>query len=93
MIITGAARGIGRACALRAASEGANLVISDIASDLPDVPYQLGTFAQLEQTAELCRSKGVSVVAVEADVRLINSVLRKANRFSSGGLTIMSRIS
>jgi NAD(P)-dependent dehydrogenase (short-subunit alcohol dehydrogenase family) len=69
VVITGAARGIGRACAVRAAAEGADLVITDIGSDLPDVPYHLGSAAQLEHTAELCRRNGASVVTVLADVR------------------------
>lgn len=69
VIVTGAARGIGRACAVRAAAEGADLVITDIGSDLADVPYHLGSSAQLEQTAALCREQGASVVAMLADVR------------------------
>lgn len=69
IIITGAARGIGRACALRAAAEGASLVISDIGANLPNVPYHLGSAAQLESTADACRQNGVSVLTVQADVR------------------------
>lgn len=69
VIVTGAARGIGRACALRFAAEGADLVLTDIGHDLPGVPYSLGTSAQLEETAEQCRRHNVSVVALRADVR------------------------
>ena len=36
-VITGAARGIGRATALRFAEEGADVVLLDIARDIPGV--------------------------------------------------------
>ena len=54
-IVTGAARGIGRACAVAFARAGADLLLLDIAHDLAGVPYPLGTASQLEHTAELCR--------------------------------------
>jgi NAD(P)-dependent dehydrogenase (short-subunit alcohol dehydrogenase family) len=69
VVITGAARGIGRACAVRAAEEGADLVLIDIAGDLPEIPYPLGSADQLELTAELCRKNGASVLVAAADVR------------------------
>jgi NAD(P)-dependent dehydrogenase (short-subunit alcohol dehydrogenase family) len=69
VVITGAARGIGRACAVRAAEEGADVVLLDIAGDLPEIPYRLGSAGQLEHTAELCRKNGASVLAAAADVR------------------------
>jgi NAD(P)-dependent dehydrogenase (short-subunit alcohol dehydrogenase family) len=68
-LITGAARGIGRACALRFAAEGADLVLLDIARDLPEVPYPLGTPGQLGQTARQCRELGTMVLAGACDVR------------------------
>ncbi|TMR89700.1 SDR family oxidoreductase [Nonomuraea basaltis] len=68
-IITGAARGLGRASAQAFAREGADLVLIDVARDLPGVPYPLGSRSQLEHTAELCRDSGVSALVQEADVR------------------------
>lgn len=68
-LITGAARGIGRAVAEALAREGADLVLVDIARDLPEVPYPLGTVSQLEHTAELCRKHGAAVLTQQADVR------------------------
>jgi NAD(P)-dependent dehydrogenase (short-subunit alcohol dehydrogenase family) len=68
-LITGAARGIGRACATRFAGEGADLVLLDIARDLPEVPYPLGTEGQLSHTVHKCRELGAAVLAVVADVR------------------------
>ncbi|MCT6779614.1 SDR family oxidoreductase [Streptomyces rubiginosohelvolus] len=69
VIITGAARGLGRACALRFADEGADLLLLDIAQDLADVPYPLGSSGQLEQTAALCRRAGAATVTAAVDVR------------------------
>lgn len=69
VLITGAARGIGRACALRAAEEGADLALLDDPGVLPGVPYRLGTAEQLERTAELARKHGVSVLTASVDVR------------------------
>ncbi|MFD0025494.1 SDR family oxidoreductase [Streptomyces sp. NPDC058382] len=68
-VVTGAARGLGRACAVRFAQEGADLVLVDVGADLPGVPYPLGSRAQLEHTAQLCRRQGAAVVTVLADVR------------------------
>ncbi len=55
-IVTGASRGIGRACALRLAREGASVVLSDIQIDLG------------EQTARDIRSEGGVGTFIECDV-------------------------
>ena len=68
-IITGAARGLGRACAVAFAREGAGLVLADVAADIPGVPYPLGSASQLAHTADLCRKHGAAVLALAADVR------------------------
>jgi NAD(P)-dependent dehydrogenase (short-subunit alcohol dehydrogenase family) len=68
-VITGAARGIGRATALRFAEEGADLVLLDVGADLPGIPYPLGTEQQLAETAQLCRESGASVLICLGDVR------------------------
>lgn len=69
VVVTGAARGLGRATALACAAEGADLVLLDIGADLPGVPYPLGTPGQLEHTASLCREHGASVLTHPTDVR------------------------
>ncbi|MBY8849236.1 SDR family oxidoreductase [Saccharothrix longispora] len=69
VLITGAARGLGRASALACAAEGADLVLLDVAADLPGVPYPLGTPGQLAYTAQRCRDAGSAVLAHTADVR------------------------
>ncbi|MCG6495248.1 SDR family oxidoreductase [Kitasatospora sp. A2-31] len=68
-VITGAARGLGRACATRFAEEGASLLLLDVGRDLDGVPYALGSDSQLRHTADLCRRHGVPVVTMTADVR------------------------
>lgn len=76
-VVTGAARGIGRACAVAFARAGADLLLLDIAHDLAGVPYPLGTASQLEHTADLCREAGgpaATVLSVQADVRDLQAV-------------------
>jgi len=68
-VVTGAARGIGRACAIALARNGADLVLIDICHDLAGVQYPLGSTAQLAHTAELAASHDVVVSCVEADIR------------------------
>ncbi|QQQ80003.1 mycofactocin-coupled SDR family oxidoreductase [Saccharothrix sp. 6-C] len=74
VMITGAARGIGRAASVACAAEGADLVLLDVCADLPGVPYPLGSASQLEHTAALCRDRGASALTVKADVRDRTSV-------------------
>ncbi|MEU5839509.1 SDR family oxidoreductase [Streptomyces diacarni] len=67
--ITGAARGLGRACALRFAEAGADLVLLDVGQDVNGVPYPLATSGQLAYTASLCEERGAAVLAAQTDVR------------------------
>ncbi|MFD9621953.1 SDR family oxidoreductase [Streptomyces virginiae] len=68
-LVTGAGRGIGRACATAFAAQGASLVLIDIAADVPGVPYPLASRSQLDHTARLCREQGAAVLSLVADVR------------------------
>ncbi|WP_370269455.1 mycofactocin-coupled SDR family oxidoreductase [Streptomyces sp. V4I8] len=68
-VITGAARGLGRECAVRFAREGADLVLLDIAADVDGVGYPLGSRSQLDHTAALCEAQGSAVVTAAVDVR------------------------
>ena len=68
-LITGAARGQGRAIAAKLAAEGADLVLCDIGAQIESVRYPMGTAAELDETVELVRSHGRECVAEIADVR------------------------
>jgi len=67
--ITGAARGQGRAEAVRLASDGANIVAIDICDQIASVPYPLGSPDDLAATVKLVEDTGARIVAREADVR------------------------
>lgn len=67
--ITGAARGQGRAHALRFAAEGAKIVGIDVCDQIPTVPYPLATKAELDETVELVRAAGGEMIGAVADVR------------------------
>ncbi|MFE7564465.1 SDR family oxidoreductase [Kitasatospora sp. NPDC057500] len=79
-VVTGAARGLGRACAVRFAEEGADLVLVDLGGQLPGVPYPLGTDSQLGHTADLCRERGAAVLTESADVRDLDACAAVAER-------------
>jgi NAD(P)-dependent dehydrogenase (short-subunit alcohol dehydrogenase family) len=68
-VVTGAARGIGRACALRLAEEGADIAALDIGAAMPTVPYEPSSTRQLEDTAEAVRALGRRCLPLVADVR------------------------
>jgi SDR family mycofactocin-dependent oxidoreductase len=67
--ITGAARGQGRAHAVRLAREGADILAIDICADVPAMDYPNATRADLHETARLVESESRNVVALTADVR------------------------
>ncbi|MGO9098392.1 MAG: mycofactocin-coupled SDR family oxidoreductase [Mycobacterium sp.] len=67
--ITGAARGQGRAHAVRMAEEGADIIAVDICEDIKSNPYPLASPEDLDQTAKLVKDCGRRIVAIKADVR------------------------
>ncbi|EID16615.1 3-ketoacyl-ACP reductase [Mycobacterium xenopi RIVM700367] len=67
--ITGAARGQGRAHALRLACDGADIIAVDLCGQIASVPYPLATPDDLAATAKLVEDAGARVVACQGDVR------------------------
>lgn len=68
--ITGAARGQGRAHAVRLAAEGADILALDLAGPLPaGVPYDPATPDDLAQTAKEVEALGRRVLTHQGDVR------------------------
>jgi SDR family mycofactocin-dependent oxidoreductase len=69
--ITGAARGQGRAHALRLAEEGADIVAVDICADIDTVTpyYPLATEEELAETVRQVEALDRRIVATRADVR------------------------
>jgi len=68
-IITGGARGQGRAHAIALAREGASIVLVDIADQVDAVQYPLAVPADLDQAQELVEKEGARCLQVQADVR------------------------
>jgi NAD(P)-dependent dehydrogenase (short-subunit alcohol dehydrogenase family) len=73
-LVTGAARGLGRACALRFAEAGANVVLVDVAKDIDGIPYSLGTADQLAFTAARCEEAGAITLVRQGDIRIAAEV-------------------
>ncbi|MUL80338.1 MULTISPECIES: mycofactocin-coupled SDR family oxidoreductase [unclassified Mycolicibacterium] len=67
--ITGAARGQGRAEALRLAADGADIIAIDLCGQIDSVPYPLATPDDLTATVKLVEETGARIVAQQADVR------------------------
>ena len=67
--ITGAARGQGRAHAVKLASEGADVIAVDLCADIASMDYPNATEADLHETVRLVEALDRRIVATVADVR------------------------
>ena len=68
--VTGAARGQGRAYAVRLAQEGADVIISDICAPVSQtIPYPGATPDDLAETVRLIEAEGRKVLARQVDIR------------------------
>ncbi|MBD2000256.1 mycofactocin-coupled SDR family oxidoreductase [Leptolyngbya sp. FACHB-541] len=68
-IVTGAARGIGRACAVALAREGADVVTLDIAQQISSVKYPMSRMEDLAETDQQIKALGRRSLVIQADVR------------------------
>src|ERR1700726_4325964 len=67
--ITGAARGQGRAHAVRLAQEGADIIAIDICKQIASVQIPLSTPQDLAETADLVKGHNRRIYTAEVDVR------------------------
>jgi NAD(P)-dependent dehydrogenase (short-subunit alcohol dehydrogenase family) len=80
-LVTGAARGIGRATAEALADAGADIALLDIARPRGiEVPYELAGRRELEDATEAVRARGRRAIAIQADVRRLDQMQAAAGR-------------
>jgi SDR family mycofactocin-dependent oxidoreductase len=78
--ITGAARGQGRAHAVRMAEEGADIVALDILEDIEGVPYSMATKADRDVTVGTVEALGRRILFEKADIRDLAALKDVADR-------------
>jgi hypothetical protein len=91
-LVTGAARGLGRAMALALAREGVDVAVSDIARPVDGaIPYELASGDDLGETARGVEALGRRSVAIGADVTSAGEVQRMLTEVERrlGGLDIL----
>jgi SDR family mycofactocin-dependent oxidoreductase len=69
VLITGGARGQGRAHAIASAREGADVAVLDIANQVATVPYPMATPEDLTETVRHVEKHGRRALSIQADVR------------------------
>jgi (+)-trans-carveol dehydrogenase len=69
VLITGAARGQGRSHAIRFAEEGADIIATDICSQIPHVRYPMGNAEDLAETVREVEKLDRRCLAFQADAR------------------------
>jgi len=68
-LVTGAARGQGRAHAVRLAGLGADIVLVDVCAEIDSIPYAQAVPAQMAETVRLVEATGRNAIPIVADVR------------------------
>ena len=69
VLVTGAARGMGRSHAVRLAEEGADLILVDICASLPELEYPLASRDDLDETARLVEKHQRRAITRVVDIR------------------------
>ncbi|MTD52921.1 mycofactocin-coupled SDR family oxidoreductase [Amycolatopsis pithecellobii] len=87
-LISGAARGQGRAHAIRLAKEGADIIAFDVCQPLPTIQYPLATPEDLAVTAREVGKLGRRILTFEADVR----DLKALNQIVGTGVRELGRL-
>ena len=73
-LVTGTARGLGRAACVRLAEEGVDIVGVDIGRQIVTVDYPMPDADTLEETRSLVEAQGSRMLVVQADVRDATSI-------------------
>ncbi|WP_395309333.1 mycofactocin-coupled SDR family oxidoreductase [Mycobacterium sp. AMU20-3851] len=79
-LITGGARGQGRAHAITLARAGADIVFCDIAAQIEEVDYPLPTPADVRETVRAVEAEGRRCLALDGDVRDLAAMQKVAAR-------------
>lgn len=88
-VVTGAARGIGRAIAVEMAANGADVIAIDIAGEVsPASNAKPATQAELDETVRLIKSFGRRGEAIKADIRNIAALRDIADKIEKDFGTI-----
>lgn len=69
VLITGAARGMGRSHAVRLAEEGADVILVDLCQSVDEIDYPLASREDLDETARLVEKHGRRALTYVVDVR------------------------
>ncbi|MCU1446108.1 mycofactocin-coupled SDR family oxidoreductase [Cryobacterium sp.] len=72
--ITGAARGQGRAHAIKLAQEGADIIAIDLAGPIPLVPYDSSSMEDLQETVRLVEALDRRILFEQVDVRDLDAM-------------------
>lgn len=78
-LVTGVARGQGRAHAVRLAREGTHIVGIDIAGPIDGIPYDHATLDDLAETERLIAAEGPESMLVQGDVRHLDALTALAS--------------
>lgn len=87
-LVTGAARGQGRAHAIRLAEEGADIIAVDICAPIPGVQYVASTTSELEETVARVEKTGRRIHSATMDIRDLAGLRRVVDE----GVSLLGRL-